>query len=98
MDQIDALDGVEGRYWQMLPDGKIQCDLCPRECKLSDGRRGLCFVRARRGDGMVLTTYGRSSGFCIDPSRDGINNIFDYAGKMLLHYADYEPNHWSHLF
>lgn len=67
MDQIDTLDGVEGRYWQMLADGKIQCDLCPRECKLSDGQRGLCFVRARRGDGMVLTTYGRSSGFCIDP-------------------------------
>jgi pyruvate formate lyase activating enzyme len=27
----------------------------------------LCFVRARRGDQVVLTTYGRSSGFCVDP-------------------------------
>jgi pyruvate formate lyase activating enzyme len=51
----------------MLDDGRIQCDLCPRECKLNEGQRGLCFVRARQDDQIVLTTYGRSSGFCIDP-------------------------------
>lgn len=55
------------RYWHALPDGRLQCDLCPRLCKLHDGQRGLCFVRARAGDGLVLTTYGRSSGFCLDP-------------------------------
>ena len=56
-----------GRYWHALGDGRIQCDLCPRFCKLKDGQRGLCFVRARRADEIVLTTYGRSSGYCIDP-------------------------------
>ena len=56
-----------GRYWHGLNDGRIQCDVCPRYCKLSDGQRGLCFVRARKGDEIVLTTYGRSSGFCVDP-------------------------------
>ncbi len=55
------------RHWHALPDGRIQCDVCPRECRLGDGQRGLCFVRARQGDALVLTTYGRSSGFCIDP-------------------------------
>ena len=59
--------GVPGRYWQRLADGRVQCDLCPRECKLAEGQRGLCFVRARKDDQIVLTTYGRSSGFCIDP-------------------------------
>lgn len=63
----DIEGGVEGRYWHALGDGRIQCDLCPRFCKLHEGQRGLCFVRARRDGGMVLTTYGRSSGFCIDP-------------------------------
>ncbi|RED49807.1 AmmeMemoRadiSam system radical SAM enzyme [Aestuariispira insulae] len=63
----DVIEGIPGRYWQTLPDGRIQCDLCPRECKLQEGQRGLCFVRARKGEGLVLTTYGRSSGFCIDP-------------------------------
>ncbi len=54
-------------YWHRLDDGRLQCDLCPRFCKLHDGQRGLCFVRGRQGNTMVLTTYGRSSGYCIDP-------------------------------
>jgi len=58
---------VPGRYWHELDDGRLQCDLCPRFCRLRDGQRGMCFVRAREGGEMVLTTYGRSSGFCIDP-------------------------------
>ena len=55
------------RHSHLLPDGRVQCDICPRECRLHEGQRGLCFVRAREGDEVVLTTYGRSSGFCIDP-------------------------------
>lgn len=54
-------------YWHTLADGRLQCDLCPRSCCLADGQAGLCFVRARQGGHLVLTTYGRSSGFCIDP-------------------------------
>ena len=55
------------RYWQKLESGKIQCDLCPRQCRLSDGQRAFCFVRKREGERLVLTTYGQSTGFCIDP-------------------------------
>ena len=55
------------RWWTMLPDGRMECRLCPRFCKLQEGQRGFCFVRQRTGGGMVLTTYGRSSGFCVDP-------------------------------
>ena len=55
------------RWWHMLDDGRMQCDLCPRDCKLHEGQRGACFVRKREGAHMILTTYGRSSGFCIDP-------------------------------
>ncbi len=58
---------VPTRYWHRLENGRIQCDLCPRACKLGEGQRGLCFVRARHDDQIVLTTYGRASGFCIDP-------------------------------
>lgn len=63
----DGFAGVAGRYWRKLADGRIQCDLCPRSCKLHEGQRGLCFVRARQGEEILLTTYGRSSGFCVDP-------------------------------
>ncbi len=59
--------GVEARYWHAMDDGRIQCDLCPRFCRLHNRQRGLCFVRARDGDRLLLTTYGRSSGYCIDP-------------------------------
>ena len=58
---------VPTRYWHRLGDGRVQCDVCPRFCKLREGQRGLCFVRGRLDDQIVLTTYGRSSGFCVDP-------------------------------
>jgi pyruvate formate lyase activating enzyme len=61
------IGGVPGRYWHKIDDGRLQCDLCPRFCRLKEGQRGLCFVRARAHDEIVLTTYGRSSGFCVDP-------------------------------
>ncbi len=66
---MNAIDTsvVPTRYWHRLDDGRVQCDVCPRFCKLRDGQRGLCFVRACENGQVVLTTYGRSSGFCIDP-------------------------------
>ena len=60
-------DTPTARWWHALDDGRLECDLCPRRCRLHAGQRGFCFVRARDGDRMVLTTYGRSSGFAIDP-------------------------------
>src|SRR5215213_8383758 len=58
---------VATTYWHELPDGRIQCDVCPRNCRLREGQRGLCFVRGRVDDQIVLASYGRSSGFCVDP-------------------------------
>jgi pyruvate formate lyase activating enzyme len=58
---------VPTRYWQRMPDGRVRCDVCPRHCKLAEGQRGLCFVRGRLDDQIVLATFGRSSGYCIDP-------------------------------
>lgn len=66
--QAQAEDKLfSGRYWHRLDDGRIQCDVCPRYCKLKDGQQGLCFVRANINNQIVSTTYGRSSGYCIDP-------------------------------
>ncbi|MFT3921601.1 MAG: AmmeMemoRadiSam system radical SAM enzyme [Myxococcales bacterium] len=58
---------VRGEFWHTLEGGKVQCDLCPRHCRLSEGQRGFCFVREARDGGVVLTSYGKASGFCIDP-------------------------------
>ncbi|MDH5516262.1 MAG: AmmeMemoRadiSam system radical SAM enzyme [Gammaproteobacteria bacterium] len=64
---MDESSIVKTKYWHLLDDGRVQCDLCPRECKLHDAQQGLCFVRANQNNELVLTSYGRSSGFCIDP-------------------------------
>jgi pyruvate formate lyase activating enzyme len=58
---------VRGKWWHRLGDGRVQCDLCPRFCKLGEGQRGFCFVRQARNGEVVLTSYARASGYCIDP-------------------------------
>jgi len=82
----DLSGHYSGRWWHNLPDGRIQCDLCPRDCKLRDGQRGACFVRMREGGQMVLTTYGRSSGFCIDPIEKKPLNHF-LPGSAVLSFG-----------
>jgi pyruvate formate lyase activating enzyme len=81
-----AMSGHPGRWWHLLEDGRLQCDLCPRDCRLHEGQRGACFVRQRVDDRMVLTTYGRSSGFCIDPIEKKPLNHF-YPGSSVLSFG-----------
>jgi pyruvate formate lyase activating enzyme len=76
----------DARWWHRLDDGRIQCDLCPRDCRLHEGQRGLCFVRQRLDDTMQLTTYGRSSGFCLDPIEKKPLNHF-HPGSSVLSFG-----------
>jgi len=64
---LDSASVTPTKYWHRLDDGRVQCDVCPRYCKLHEGQRGLCFVRGNHHGRIVLTTYGRSSGYCVDP-------------------------------
>jgi pyruvate formate lyase activating enzyme len=73
-------------YWHALPDGRIECDLCPRTCRLHEGQRGACFVRQMVDGQMTLTTWGRSSGFCIDPIEKKPLNHF-YPGSSVLSFG-----------
>src|SRR5689334_1298544 len=76
-----------GGWWHDDPDsGRIVCDLCPRECKLKAGDRGFCFVRQNVGGEMALTTFGRSTGFCIDPIEKKPLNHF-YPGTSILSFG-----------
>jgi pyruvate formate lyase activating enzyme len=77
---------VPTQHWHALPDGRVQCDVCPRACKLHEGQRGLCFVRACEGGAVVLTTYGRSSGFCVDPIEKKPLNHF-LPGSAVLSFG-----------
>jgi pyruvate formate lyase activating enzyme len=80
------LAGTPTRWWHRLDDGRVQCDVCPRACKLGEGQRGLCFVRGRAGDEIVLTTYGRSSGYCVDPIEKKPLNHF-LPGSAVLSFG-----------
>src|SRR5262245_52227990 len=77
---------VATKHWHRLDDGRIQCDVCPRACKLREGQRGLCFVRGRIDDQIVLASYGRSSGFCIDPVEKKPLNHF-LPGSSVLSFG-----------
>lgn len=81
-----GMNDYPGRWWHRLDDQRIQCDLCPRNCRLHEGQRGACFVRAMHGNQIVLTTYGRSSGFCIDPIEKKPLNHF-YPGSSVLSFG-----------
>jgi pyruvate formate lyase activating enzyme len=74
------------RWWHVLDDGRIQCDLCPRDCRLHEGQRGACFVRKMEEGRLVLTTYGRSSGFCVDPIEKKPLNHF-YPGTSVFSFG-----------
>ena len=82
----DAADAHPARWWHPLADGRVQCDLCPRDCQLHAGQRGACFVRRNLDGALVLTTYGRSSGFCIDPIEKKPLNHF-LPGSSVLSFG-----------
>jgi len=86
MEEMAEMEEYPGRYWTPVEGGKILCQLCPRACRLSDGQRAFCFVRMNQGGRMVLTTYGRSSGFCIDPIEKKPLNHF-YPGTSVLSFG-----------
>jgi pyruvate formate lyase activating enzyme len=77
---------IPTRHWHRLDDGRIQCDVCPRACRLNEGQRGLCFVRGRADDRIQLTSYGRSSGFCVDPVEKKPLNHF-LPGSAVLSFG-----------
>ena len=77
---------MDTQWWSPLDNGKIECYLCPRHCKLGEGQRAFCFVRQNQGGKMVLTTYGRSTGFCIDPIEKKPLNHF-YPGSAVLSFG-----------
>jgi AmmeMemoRadiSam system radical SAM enzyme/AmmeMemoRadiSam system protein B/AmmeMemoRadiSam system protein A len=87
-DELPGADGIKaGGWWHDAPDGRrVTCDLCPRGCTVADGDRGFCFVRQNLGGRMALTTYGRSTGFCIDPVEKKPLAHF-YPGTAILSFG-----------
>ncbi|MBU1238600.1 AmmeMemoRadiSam system radical SAM enzyme [Myxococcota bacterium] len=45
----------------------VQCDLCPKACRLSEGESGDCRIRYNMGGKLVALTYGRPAAIQVDP-------------------------------
>ena len=82
---------VRTKYFHQIDDERVQCDLCPRFCKMREGQRGLCYVRGVEGGEVVLTSHGMASGFCIDPIEKKPLNHF-LPGTPVLSFGQFGCN------
>ncbi len=57
----------QARWWELAPDGRVHCFLCPRHCRLRDGQAGFCSIRANRDGRLRLLTYGAPAAVHVDP-------------------------------
>ena len=55
------------KFWEQGPRGKLKCNLCPRHCLIGPGQQGFCFTRANVDGELLALTYGRPTGFAVDP-------------------------------
>jgi pyruvate formate lyase activating enzyme len=58
---------AEAKYYQKLPNRKIKCVLCPRECVIDDRERGYCGVRENRDGTYYTLVHSRVCTAHIDP-------------------------------
>jgi pyruvate formate lyase activating enzyme len=65
--QNPNLSHVEARYYKRLPDREVECELCPRKCRLGDRERGYCGVRQNDGGTYYSLVYGKACSINVDP-------------------------------
>lgn len=57
----------EARLYEPLPGGKVQCNVCPRRCKIPPGKRGFCQTRENINGKIYTLVYGSLSSEAVDP-------------------------------
>lgn len=58
---------TEALFWEKIPDGRVRCTLCPRECTLREGQHGYCGVRENRGGALHTLVHSRVWAANVDP-------------------------------
>ena len=58
---------MECRYYQRMDDGRVECQLCPHHCKISNGKAGICRSRRNHDGVLVSEVYGKPCSLAIDP-------------------------------
>ena len=62
-----ALSQVEAKYYKKLEHKEIQCELCPRECKVGDKERGYCGCRENQGGTYYTLVHSYPCSAHVDP-------------------------------
>jgi pyruvate formate lyase activating enzyme len=57
---------MKARFWDTA-EGKVACHLCPHECRINDGKTGICGVRKNMEGELIALSYGRASSLNVDP-------------------------------
>ncbi len=55
------------KYWDKLSKNKVQCKLCPRDCKINENKIGFCRVRKNIKGVLYSLVYGKCISTAIDP-------------------------------
>ena len=58
---------MECRYYQRLSDGRVECQLCPHHCHISNGKTGICRSRRNKDGVLVSEVYAKPCSLAIDP-------------------------------
>lgn len=66
-DANDSKFKKEALFWQVLEDGKVQCNLCPNKCILAPGQWGLCKARKNIDGKLYSMVYGKVTTSHVDP-------------------------------
>lgn len=57
----------EAMFWEEKEGDKVKCYLCPHNCLISDGNRGLCNVRENQDGTLYSLVYGKAASLAVDP-------------------------------
>lgn len=57
----------EAMFYQKVENKSVRCGLCPHNCLINDGARGICRIRENRGGVLYATQYGRICSAALDP-------------------------------
>lgn len=57
----------EAKFWNSIENNRIQCRLCPHQCKINENKRGICGVRQNENGKLYTLIYGSCSSVAVDP-------------------------------
>ena len=57
----------EAKWWQSIKEDKVECQLCPRNCTISEGKLGFCMTRQNVEGSLYSLVYGKPCAVNIDP-------------------------------